>query len=651
MNREAYEQYESALKQGIRYYNACVVRGDYPYPQVLDEILDDTMDAGRIELGLVDIPADQIVGTVSVGRRDAFAGNFMPLLGPKTEFGAKWIFLCDVHLGVKGFSDPITCYEYMGRFYVQEGHKRVSVLKSYDCPYIQGVVTRIIPSYSNDPAVQIYYEFMRFYQLCGLYQITFRQKGDYARLQAALGFAPDHVWTEEERIDFRSAFMHFREAYDKLNRENLPVPPAEALLAWLRVYPLEDFNQASTADFARSLAMIWPDIRILAEEQPITLSSTAPEEEDNRSILQHLFGLNRPRLNVAFVYDCDPEKSQWVAAHELGRRELEACMGTHVTVNAYPCVDADPYETMEQAVAEGVNVIFAPTPTLIDACRRIAALHPEVRVFNCALSMPYAGVRSYYSRMYEVKFITGAIAGAVATDNKIGYVANYPIMGVPAAINAFALGAQLTNPRAQIHLRWSCLSEHPEEEFLQEGITVISDRETPGDAPQRAWDWGTYQVEADGSVRPLASPSWEWGQFYLKMVKSILNGALDAEHPKTTDKAVNYWWGLSDGVVDVELPGDLPEGVRQLALILRHGIANNLLDPFHRIIRDQSGAVRNDGRQWFSKEDIMNMDWLCENVVGEIPAYDQLLPKSQQLVRVLGLYRDDIPWTPEETTV
>ena len=162
INREAYEQYESALKQGIKYYNACVVRGEYPYPQVLDEILDDTMDAGRLDMGLVDIPAEQIVGTVSVGRRDAFAGNFMPLLGPKTEFGAKWIFLCNVHLSEKGFSDPITCFEYMGRFYVQEGHKRVSVLKSYGAPYIQGYVTRIIPSYSNDPAVQIYYEFMRF---------------------------------------------------------------------------------------------------------------------------------------------------------------------------------------------------------------------------------------------------------------------------------------------------------------------------------------------------------------------------------------------------------------------------------------------------------------------------------------------------------
>lgn len=650
INHEAYEQYESALRQGIKYYNSCVVRGEYPYPQVLDEILDDTMDAGRVDMGLIDIPADQIVGTVSLGRRDAFAGNFMPLLGPKTEFGSKWIFLCDVHLSAKGFSDPITCFEYMGRFYVQEGHKRVSVLKSYGAPYIEGNVTRIIPSYSDDPAVQIYYEFMRFYQLCGQYQITFRQKGGYARLQAALGHEADHVWTEQERIDFRSAFMHFREAYERLNKEKLPVTPAEALLAWLQVYPLRDFSVASTADFARTLTLIWADIRILGEKQPIALSSTPPEEEENRSFLSHLFGLNRPHLNIAFVYDCDPEKSLWVASHELGRRELEQCMGDRITVRTYLCTEGDPYETMQTALREGATVLFAPTPTLIDECRRIAALHPEVRVFNCALCLPYAGVRSYYSRMYEVKFITGAIAGAMATQNEIGYVANYPIMGVPAAINAFALGAQLTNPRARIHLRWSCLSEYPVGEFLVDGISVISNRETTGESPQRAWDWGTYMVREDGSLRPLASPHWEWGQFYLKMVKSIMSGTLDAEHPKDLEKAVNYWWGLNSGVVDLELSPDLPDGVRQLALILRHGIMNNLLDPFHRVIRDQNGVVRNDGRQWFSKEEIMNMDWLCENVVGDIPRYEDLLPKSKQLVRVLGLHRDDIPWKPEEAT-
>ena len=39
----------------------------------------------------------------------------------------------------------------------------------------------------------------------------------------------------------------------------------------------------------------------------------------------------------------------------------------------------------------------------------------------------------------------------------------------------------------------------------------------------------------------------------------------------------------------------------------------------------------------------MRMDWLCDNVEGSIPAFDDLLPQSRALVRLIGLYRDAIP--------
>ena len=85
---EAVEQYHIALKLGKKYYNACVTRGEYPYPQVLSEILNDSMTAGNILLGTLDIPMDRVVGTWMEGRKSAFAGNFMPLLEPDTEFTA-----------------------------------------------------------------------------------------------------------------------------------------------------------------------------------------------------------------------------------------------------------------------------------------------------------------------------------------------------------------------------------------------------------------------------------------------------------------------------------------------------------------------------------------------------------------------------------
>ena len=86
---EATVQYAQALKAGQKTYRECVLSGRYPYLQILDEILDDSMVAGVVDLGVINIPSDQIVGTKGEGRRTAFAADFMPLLGPDTEFAFK----------------------------------------------------------------------------------------------------------------------------------------------------------------------------------------------------------------------------------------------------------------------------------------------------------------------------------------------------------------------------------------------------------------------------------------------------------------------------------------------------------------------------------------------------------------------------------
>ena len=78
--QEAVELYPEALKNGQKSYKKAVVQGRYPYLQVLDEILDDTMAAGQINLGVLNIPMEHIVGTKTQGRRNAFAADFMPLM-------------------------------------------------------------------------------------------------------------------------------------------------------------------------------------------------------------------------------------------------------------------------------------------------------------------------------------------------------------------------------------------------------------------------------------------------------------------------------------------------------------------------------------------------------------------------------------------
>ena len=46
----------------------------------------------------------------------------------------------------------------------------------------------------------------------------------------------------------------------------------------------------------------------------------------------------------------------------------------------------------------------------------------------------------------------GAIAGAMAENDRLFYLADYPMFGTIANINAFAIGAKMTNPRAKVYL-------------------------------------------------------------------------------------------------------------------------------------------------------------------------------------------------------
>ena len=141
----AMEEYAHALRLAQKEYRELQAAGKYPHPAVLDELLSENGTETVISIGLVDIPSERIIGTKSAGRITAFTPSFRPLLDVKSEFGMKWVSLCEAHLGDTGITDPIECYEYLGNFYVQEGNKRVSVLRHFDAPRIPGNVKRVMP--------------------------------------------------------------------------------------------------------------------------------------------------------------------------------------------------------------------------------------------------------------------------------------------------------------------------------------------------------------------------------------------------------------------------------------------------------------------------------------------------------------------------
>lgn len=640
---EAAEHYQKALKAGRKIQRQRIHQGLYPYLEVLDEILEDYETSGQEELGVIEIPADKIVGTKTRGRSDAFAANFLPLIGDKSEFSMKWQNLCQYHLGEAGIRDPIFCYEFLGRFYVQEGNKRVSVLKYFDAASIRGKVIRILPAVSSNPEVSAYREFLTYYPKTKLYEVAFSQLNSFPKLQAALGYEQDHVWTEEERRNFRSSFYYFNRAFEKLSEEPVTAKPADALLEWLKVYPFERIKTMSSEELRQSLASIWPTIRAIGQQTVIEVNtkSSSIEEFKNR----RAFSMMPSYLNVAFVHELLPENSNWVKAHDSGSRYLEESLGDQVIVQRFTDVGTgeDAERAMEIAIKNGAEVIFTTTAPMMTACRRVAARHPEIKILNCSVCMPYTDVRTYYSRIYEGKFISGAIAGALSKKDTIGYIASYPIFGVPAGINAFALGAQMTNPKAKVELRWSYVEGNPVQELKDLGIDMISTLDIPQQGLGEG-EWGMFRVQDNGDNEWIASPYWDWGAFYVQIARTILSGEWDTSvFNKKEERAVNYWWGIASGVIGLELSDHIPEGTKALANLLIDGIRHGTVNPFLRKIVSQDGMIRNEGSNVFTPEEVLHMNWLCDNVIGSIPDFDDLTAKGQAITRLQGIYRDQIP--------
>ena len=639
----ATDEYIQAMRLGQKEYRERVMAGLSPHPTVLDELLADNATDAVVDVGLVEIPSERIIGVKSSGRITAFSASFRPLLDVKTEFATKWISLCNAHLGDTGITDPIVCFEYLGNFYVQEGNKRVSVLRHFGAPRIPGNVRRVMPPQSEEPRIRAYYEFLDFYKCSRLYTVQFRRPGDYAKLLAHLGKKPGESWTETETRTFNAYFQYFRDAFCSLNGKAEDILPEEALLVWLDLYPFAELGQQSTMELRKSVAALWEDMVATTKEDSVKVQTKA-EEDGKGSFVTRLFsGLEQ--LDVAFVHQLTPGKSAWVLGHDAGREHLEQVFGDRIQVRSY--FDASNSElaekAIEQAVADGAQVVFTTAPPLSRATLKAAVKYPKVRFLNCSVDQRYSSIRTYYGRIYEAKFITGAIAGAMAGDDRIGYIASYPIFGVPASINAFALGAQLTNPRAQIELRWSCVEGTPQADFFADGIRVVSNRDAPTQSKMYLdfCNYGTYLMGDRGDLFSLCSPTWLWGPFYEFVIRSILSGGWKQEKDGST--AINYWLGMDSGVIGLSLSEKLPEGVRQLANILQNGMKSGSIDPFFRRIVAQDGTVKNDGTHRFPPADILHMDWLCDNILGKIPPYEEILPVSKNMVRELGIYRDQIP--------
>lgn len=626
-------EYTEALKMGKKEYRSRVSKGQFPYLPVLDDILSQADIQTEQNMGLMQVPLEFVVGTSTLGRTYSFAANFMPILDEGTEFAVKWSNLSDAQMN-EGIRDPIKAFEYMNRYYVLEGNKRVSVLKYFNAVSIPAIVTRKIPKLSDDYDIKLYYEYMKFNDITGLCSLEFTKLGNADKLLSLVG--KKDRWDEATKEKFAKVMFDFSKVYNFRGGDRLSIKLGDAITVFMEVFGMDAMLEMSESDYNKNILSIWKEFAAEAESQKVNLVLDPAQVQTRKSLLNYLIPQTPKKMKVVFLYPREPKTSAWLYAHELGRNYLEDTFSDRLETEYVTNVDENNVEkVLTDVIKNGANIVFCVGPQMMPNSLKVAVAHPEVFVLNCSLNAPHPYIRTYYGRMYEAKFLAGMIAGAVTDNDRIAYIADYPIYGMIANINAFALGVASVNPRAKVYLAWSRTKDYDRDRFLTENeLHYVSDQDiiTPNDASRY---FGLYKIQ-DGQALNLAMPIWNWGIFYEKLIQSVLAGSYKTEGEEET-KALNYWWGMSAGVIDLICSKHVPYGVKRLADHLKSDITHGEIVPFYGKIYDQNGVLRNKGEQEMKPRDIMNMDWLVDNIIGNIPPMSDFIDNAKAVVELKGV--------------
>ena len=267
-------------------------------------------------------------------------------------------------------------------------------------------------------------------------------------------------------------------------------------------------------------------------------------------------------------------------------------------------------------------MIFATSSGYMDAMFEVSQEFPDIKFEHCAGFKTNDNMSTYFGRIYQPRYLSGIVAGTMTTNGNIGYVAAFPIPEIIRGINAFTLGVRSVNPVAEVHVRWTNDLDDPEKSreaavaLLDAGADIIAQHQDTTEPQKAAQERGMLSIGYDSDMRVvvgdtvLTSPVWNWGNYYATTVESGMKGNW------TTHE---YWGGMEDGVVGLaDFSPKVPQDVQDLVAVAEKRILD-VSDVFCGPIKDQSGAVAIPAGACMSDDDLREMRFFVEGVVGTMP--------------------------------
>ena len=341
-------------------------------------------------------------------------------------------------------------------------------------------------------------------------------------------------------------------------------------------------------------------------------------------------------VKVAVVYLGVPDDKGWTYQHEQGILQLETDLGVEVKRIENIADNADSEKTFEQLASEGYDVIYATSFGYGAPMANVAVKYPDV-CFQWATGAKFlltkdgggafadfaalpANLGTYFGAAEEARYLSGIAAGKATKNNKLGYVAAFPIPEVIRGINAFTLGAQSVNPKATVQVAWTktwfdpTVEKQAAESLLDAGVDVLGQHQDTTAAGVAAEAKGAKWVGYNSDVKEaaptawLTAPTWNWGPYYTKTTKAVADGACPADE---------YYGTMADGMVTLASFGDSVDADTQASITAKgEEIIAGTFAPFTGPISDQDGKEVIASGVKAELGELLSMSYFVKGVIG-----------------------------------
>lgn len=328
-------------------------------------------------------------------------------------------------------------------------------------------------------------------------------------------------------------------------------------------------------------------------------------------------------VKAAWVYVGPINDGGWTQAHNAGREAVEAELGDAVETTFKENVPEGPQATqvIEDLIKDGNQIIFATSFGYGEALAELSAKYPDVRFEHATGVDTGENLSTYFGASEDTIYLTGIAAGEASESGTIGFVAPFPIPEVIRHINAFTLGAQVSNPDATVKVVWTntwfdpTVERQAAESLVQAGVDVLAsgqDSPATGEAAQAA-EIPFVGYDSDQSANfPdiwLTASLYNWGPYYTERVQAVADD---------TWETGSYYGGIADGFVSLAPFGSLVSAetealIEEKLAALESGEFYEFTGP----LTDQAGEVRVADGVKLELGEILSMDWFVAGVDGD----------------------------------